>query len=189
MTRYKEIYNSRGIWELWHEKDWDDHIYPFYREKVKELVDTETTDNVLLYGDNGMGKSMLMNIAMKHLLHKGKKVFVIDFRHLVKEYTSSWRGGGILHDLMLMDYLAIDDLGKEFSSGEVSKELAITTLDYVIRYRFQRQKSTWLTFNMNLSDVKNSYNNHIASLLKRNTTALYFEGEDYGSKLFTQISK
>lgn len=188
-TNYKEAYLKRGIWELWHDKNWDDYIYPFYRDKVKKFVYDEVQENILLYGDNGMGKSMLMNLAMKDLLHKEYEVYVIDFRHLVKEYTKSWRDEGKLGKIMMSDYLAIDDLGKEFSSGDVSKELAITALDYVLRYRFQRKKSTWMTFNMKLSEIEETYNGHISSLLKRSSIALAFEGEDYGDKLFKKITK
>ena len=187
---YTGVYLSRGIWELWHNKTWDDYIHKFYKDTVQKFVADEETKNILLYGDNGMGKSMLMNLAMKDLLHKGKEVYVIDFRHLVKEYVKSWRNEGKLAELMLHDYLAIDDLGKEFQSGSgISKELAVTTLDYVLRYRFQRNKSTWMTFNLKLSEIGTSYNEHIASLIKRSSIALAFEGDDYGDKLFKKIVK
>lgn len=189
MINYKEAYINRGIWELWHDLTWEDYIYPFYRNAVKKFVTDEVTDNILLYGDNGLGKSMLMNLAMKDLLHKGYEVYVIDFRHLIKEYTKSWRDEGKLGKLMMVDYLAIDDLGKEFSSGGISKELAITAIDYVLRYRFQRKKSTWMTFNMRLSELEEIYNKHVASLLKRSSIALAFEGADFGDRLFKKVTK
>ena len=189
MTNYKPMYLSRGIWELWHEKTWDDYIHPFYKNEVIKLVEENTTSNVLLYGDNGLGKSMLMNLAMKDFIHKGKEVYVIDFRNLVKEYTKSWRDEGKLGKIMMAEYLAIDDLCKEFSAGDVSKELATTALDYVLRYRFQRKLSTWMTFNMKLNEIAECYNAHISSLLKRSSVAIAFEGEDYGDKLFKKISK
>lgn len=189
MTTYNQAYIKRGIWELWHDKTWDDYIYPFYKKKVLEFVEQEIEHNVLLYGDNGMGKSMLMNLAMKDYLHKGFEVYVIDFRHLVKEYTKSWRDDGKLAQIIKSDYLAIDDLGKEFQGGDVSKELAATALDYVLRYRFQRKLSTWMTFNMTLSEIGPSYTEHIASLIKRSSVAIAFEGEDYGNKLFKKIVK
>ena len=191
MTNYNSAYIERGIWELWHDKDWSDFEDKFYRDQVQKFVLDKTKENILLYGENGTGKSMLMNLAMKDLLHQGHEVYVIDFRHLINEYTKNWRGEGKLGRLMMSDYLAIDDFGKEFNSGGsgVSKELAITTIDYVLRYRFQRRLPTWMTFNMYLEDVKLCYNEHIASLLKRSSIALAFYGKDYGDKLFKQITK
>lgn len=186
---YSKVYSSRGIWELWHDKTWDDFVEPFYKNAVKKFVKDEIKRNVLLYGSNGAGKSMLMNLAMKDLMHKGYDVRVIDFRHLVKEYTKSWRNEGKLPVLMMADYLAIDDLGKEFSSSGVSKELAVTTIDYVLRYRFQRKKSTWLTFNMMLGEIETAYNVDIASLLKRSSVALAFDEEDFGDRMFKKITK
>lgn len=187
--KYSSLYNSRGIFEVWHPYDWKDYTIPFYRNAVKKLVDDETTGAIMLYGSNGLGKSMLMNIAMKYELHKGKDVYVVDFRELVKQYIKSWRNEGIVEELMNCDCLAIDDIGKEFSNGGVSKELAVTTLDYVLRYRFQRQKTTWITTNMMLAEISEVYNGHIASLLKRNGTFLAFEGEDFGEGQYKKIMK
>lgn len=186
-SKYAPLYTNSGIWELWHNKTWKDYTDKRYSDLVKSYVDAETDENILLYGNNGTGKSMLMNLAMKDLLHKEYSVYVIDFRNLIKEYIKSWKGHGKLGEIMMSDYLAIDDLGKEFASGEVSKDLAVTTLDYVLRYRFQRKLSTWMTFNMPLTEVKEAYNEHIASLLKRSSVAIYFDGADYGDTLFKKI--
>lgn len=186
-SSYIDSYLDRGIWELWHDKTWDDYVHKKYRKEVQKLVETESDNNVLLYGANGLGKSMLLNLAMKDFLHSGKEVYVIDFRNLVKEYAKSWRGEGKLNRLLKVDYLGIDDLGKEFDASGMSKDLAITTIDYVFRYRFQRKKPTWVTFNMPLASVKENYNEDIASLFKRNTTAIAFKGDDYGDTLIKMI--
>lgn len=185
---YKEVYIKRGIWEVWHNLDWNDYTEEYYREKVQEFVKMDEPKNVLLYGNNGTGKTMLMNLAFKDMIvYLNRDVQIIDFRNLVKEYVASWRNNGRLKDLLDCDYLGIDDLGKEFNSGEVSKELAVTTLDYVLRYRVQRQKPVWMTFNLMLSDIETTYNKHIASLIKRSSVALPFDGNDYGDNLFKKI--
>ena len=189
-TPYKEeyasIYIKHGIWETWHKKTFEEYEGDFTRGEILSLLEEESTDNVIMYGNNGTGKTMLMNLAMKELIHKGKSVHVIDFRNLMKVYTASWRGNtNALNHLLSVDYLGIDDLGKEFKSEGASKEMANATLDYVLRHRIQRQKPTWLTFNMLLKDVKVHYNEHIASLLKRGTTAILFDGADYGDNLIS----
>ena len=46
-----------------------------------------------------------------------------------------------------------------------------------------------MTFNLKLSEIGTSYNEHIASLIKRSSIALAFEGDDYGDKLFKKIVK
>jgi DNA replication protein DnaC len=186
---YSGVYLSSGIMQRWHNLTWDDYIHEFYKKEVRKFVAEEGRKNVLLYGDNGMGKSMLMNLAMIDFIRKGFTVHVIDFRDIVKEHLSSWRGQGIMDRLLNVDYLAIDDLGKEFNSSEMSKELAVAALDYVLRHRFQRELPTWITFNMPLADIGSIYNEHIASLLKRSSVALLFEGDDFGDRVFKIIKK
>ena len=183
-SKYTQSYLARGIWEKWHSKTWEDYVSPEGHDivtPVRDLVETETKATVLLYGKNGTGKTMLMNIAMKELLHRGKSVVVLDFRDLVSLYTASiWRHEGRLLELLDYDYVGIDDLGKEFSSSDMSRELVCTVIDYVIRYRNARQKSTWITFNLLLKEVAMTYNEHIASLFKRDAVAIGFDGVDFG---------
>lgn len=187
VSKYYQTYINKGIWEQWHLKTWEDYIYPFYKEKVQSLVSEETTKNIILYGSNGMGKTMLMNLAMKDLVHKDIDVHVIDFRDLVAQFKASWYGEGILHRLMDVQYLAIDDLGKEFTMTDIGKELVTTALDYILRHRYHRGFSTWMTFNMPLADIKKYYGEHINSLLKRSSVAIKFVGEDFGDTQFEVI--
>lgn len=176
-----------GIWELWHPLEWTDYVSEFdYVAQLRKAINEGSEQGWMLRGPNGTGKTMLLNLAMMELHGSGKSVYVIDFRDLVKQYTLNWRSKGILTRLMMVDYLAIDDIGKEFDSAG-SKELAITALDYVIRYRFQRKKPTWITTNMLLDEMKTSYNEHIASLLKRCMVSMTIAGEDYGNKIFNKI--
>lgn len=189
-NKFAETYNDRGIWEQWHNVEFSDYTEDFYREQVEKLCFDESDQNILLYGKNGNGKTMLMNLAMKKLFQAGYEVYVIDFRHLMKEYIRSWKDDNTkIARFLTVDYLAIDDLGKEFKAEGVSAELANATIDYILRYRVQRNKPTWLTFNMTLNEIKQTYNGHVASLLKRNTTAIEFTGADYGDKQFTKITK
>ena len=187
---YASIYIKSGIWETWHRKTFQEYSGKFEKTEVCKLVNDLSKDTVILYGNNGTGKTMLMNLAMKELLHRGKSVQVVDFRNLIKVYTSSWKGESpAMSHVLSVDYLGIDDLGKEFKNEGVSKELANATLDYVLRHRIQREKATWMTFNMRLKDIKTTYNEHLSSLMKRGTTAILFDGEDYGENLITVKSR
>lgn len=165
-------------------------------EVIKESVDkyygfTIDGDRLFLLEDfTVVHNTMLMNLAMKEMFKKGYEVYVIDFRHLMKEYIDSWKTDeNLIPRLLTVDYLAIDDLGKEFKNQGVSAELANSAIDYVLRYRVQRNKPTWMTFNMSLSDVREVYNIHIASLLKRGSTGLEFKGSDFGDKQFKKVTK
>lgn len=185
---YRTLYTSRGIWEVWHDKEWEDFRDEKIRKLVKVVVDNQDRRNLILYGPNGTGKTLLMNVAFKELYHKGFTVHVIDFRDLVREYTKSFNGDNSFYELINVDYLGIDDLDKEFKNSGAGKDLVNTVLDYTLRYRFQRQLPIWVTFNMLLSQVESVYNVHIASLLKRSSQIVTFRGEDFGDKLIEKLN-
>lgn len=189
MTAYKSLYISKGIFELWHGKTWDDYEGDFYKKQIRKFVEEESDMNVLLYGNNGTGKTMLMNLAFKDLLHSGNNVYIYDFRVLVQEYFNGFGSSEQFNELLNCDYLGIDDLGKEFSNSGVSKELITTVLDYTLRHRYHRQLPTWITSNITLSEIKTIYGDHIASLLKRSSVAISITGKDYGDNLFRKITK
>lgn len=188
-TRYSQVLNSRGIWEIWHDKGWDDYVGEENKQKVINHLLKASERGLILYGTNGTGKTMLMNLSMKYfLLEEKKEVQVVDFRALVSAYTKSWgkEPSDELETYLNVKYLGIDDIGKEFKGGDISRELAVTTLDHVLRYRFQRLRPTWITMNLELKEVKEYYNEHISSLLKRCCDAVKIEGTDYGDKLFNK---
>lgn len=189
MTNYSPIYVAHGIYELWHDKNWEDFEGDFYKEEVKKLVEEESNTNLILYGNQGCGKTMLMNIAFKELLHIGNNVYILDFRDLVQAYLKGFGASEQFKEYLDCDYLGIDDLGKEFSGSGVSKEIVVNVLDYTLRHRYHRQLPTWITSNISLSDISSEYGEYIASLLKRSSIAIPFTGNDYGAKMFKKIVK
>jgi DNA replication protein DnaC len=189
----KALYNSHGILALWHDKEFEDftgdrEILKFIEEYVDEVENNiSQSRGVLLTGTLGTGKTMLMNLSFKRFLKANKNVYITSFPNLVSQYTKNWRGEGILSTLMNAPFLGIDDIGKTFEGTQVSKDLTCAALDYILRYRVQSCRPTWLTANIPAHEFKTQYTPAIASLLSEGCILAELNGADQREKMFITV--
>lgn len=135
---------------------------------------------VLLRGENGCGKTMLMNLFFIQFLQKRKTSYVVYFPRLVDLFKAGWGGDPRFNALVNADFLGIDDVGKGFMmEGGASKELVVSCLDYILRTRYDSGKPTWMTTNLSLKSFGEIYSKSIASLIKRNFDVLVFNHPDF----------
>jgi len=189
---YNEVYRSVGILAKWHDKTFDDFtgdplIKKFILDYVAASAETPQHKGVLLTGEYGLGKTLLMNLAFKEFVRQRYTCQVISFPMLVSYYTRNWKGEAGLSKLMNVQYLGIDDAGKEFSYSDVSKELVTSAFDYVLRYRTQDNKATWITSNLAAGSFKSTYSNAIASLLTEACFLCEVDGTDYRGSLLQTV--
>lgn len=186
-----DFYLSRGILNLWHDKTFDDFkgdvkIVDYLKEYIEKAKVEQQSEGLNFYGEYGAGKSLLMNITLKELLVHST-VLCVSYPMLVSNYTKNWRGEGVLDSIMSVGYLGIDDIGKGFQSTEVSKDLNIAALDYVLRYRVQQKKATFVTTNITPSNIKKEYGEGIASLFKEACTIIEVVNTDYRNKKLKRL--
>lgn len=192
MTR-KEYYQYCGIFSKWHNKKLEDFDNdPKAKKKVKKYVDKANLAidrgvGIFLYGDNGTGKSHLLNTAFMELIEKRFTVRILQLSELVSKYADAWYSDEASDDFALIlktQFLGIEEIGKEFrakirDADSKNQDLTITVLDSVIRYRLQNSLPTWFTSNLAPSAIKTKYSEDIFSMLKEHAIPLLVKGVDY----------
>lgn len=137
-------------------------------------------ENLFLYGNVGVGKSFLSCCIAKELLDKGYSVLYFSSSHLfdvLKEndfgkdskenlYTSK-------EDIYNCDLVVIDDLGTELTNSYVS-----TRLFSLINERILRNKSTIISTNLSLKDLRELYSDRIFSRISTKFKLCKLSGPD-----------
>ena len=149
-------------------------------ENIKRIVNTcmdfcqyfdSTFQNLLLYGETGLGKTFLCNCIAKELLDKGNTVLYIPagqlFRMIEKQRfrkEDDETQQDTMEDLLSVDLLIIDDLGTEKIT-----DTKITELFTIINTRLLNQNhkitKTIISTNLNITELFNTYTTRIGSRL------------------------
>lgn len=150
-----------------------------------EFVDTFSTDfrNILLYGDTGVGKTFLSNCIAKELIDSAYSVIYFSSKHffdILAENTFGKKDSDSVNEespdtnyIYNCDLLIIDDLGTEMTNGFTSSQLFAC-----LNERILRRKSTIISTNLALDDIKNIYSERIFSRLSSSYTMLRLTGDD-----------
>lgn len=143
-------------------------------------------NNLILYGQSGLGKTFLCNSIAKELLDQGKTVIYLSsfqlFR-LFENYRFHKEEEIVSNDdieaIFVCDLLIIDDLGTEFNNALTSAELF-----NCLNTRLLNQKSTVISTNLAPSEWVNKYSERIVSRIFGYYTQLKFFGSDIRLKKY-----
>lgn len=182
-------YRKIGILDKWHEKkledfDNDDKALATVNKYLKHYENMlEEGVGLFLWGANGTGKTYLLTTTFKKLFKLGYSVKIISLSTLITKYASGWYDSKEKKEffdlLKRVDFLAIEEIGKEFKSIKGNEnDLSTTVLDTVIRYRVQMKKPVWCTSNLAPSKLKSRYTEDVASMLKEACYIQIVSGKD-----------
>ncbi len=136
--------------------------------------------NLLFYGSVGTGKSFLSGCIAKELLSQGYSVIYFSANSLfesLSQYTYDTKLKEALYnfnkDLYNCDLVIIDDLGTEMTNAFVTSQLFA-----LLNERHLRQKSTIISTNLNLVEVKERYSERIFSRISSNYSICKLTGAD-----------
>lgn len=136
--------------------------------------------NLLFYGSVGTGKSFLSGCIAKELLSQGYSVIYFSANSLFEslaQYTYDTKLKEALYnfykDLYNCDLVIIDDLGTEVTNAFVTSQLFS-----LLNERHLRQKSTIISTNLNLVEVKERYSERIFSRISSNYSICKLTGVD-----------
>jgi DNA replication protein DnaC len=136
--------------------------------------------NLFMYGTSGLGKTFLCNCIAKDLIDRGYTVIYqtpFSIIQLLERRAFTDRNNPLVQmaydQLFTVDLLIIDDLGTEnpnsFTIGEFYN---------IINARILAEKSTILSTNIKLSEIRALYNDRIDSRIKGHYELMKFFGPD-----------
>lgn len=148
----------------------------------KNFVRTFRTDyqNLFFYGTVGTGKSFLSGCIAKELLQNGHSVLYFSAPGLfdtLARYSFDARSKESLHDLYEdfygCDLLIIDDLGTEVTNSFVTSQLFSC-----LNERYLRTRSTLISTNLSLEELRDRYSDRIFSRITSSFTLCKLTGPD-----------
>ncbi len=155
-------------------------IYDKMRKFIEEMDET-SIDNVLLFGDTGVGKTYLLECMATLAIDSFKQVkFVTAFnfnQDMLKYHCASFEEKSIIMDDYLnADILFIDDLGTENKINNVTCEYLYS----VLNDRMTKHKKTVISTNLDFAQIQDVYGERIFSRLmhKKQSVKINFEGCD-----------
>ncbi len=155
---------------------------------AKEFVANFDTlhENLLIYGNTGVGKTFLSNCIAGELLASGHTVIYLtafqlfDILEHYKFDRSSSNSDQSYEEtadrfsyILDCDLLIIDDLGTELTNAFISSQLYLC-----INERLLGQKSTIISTNLSFEQLKNTYSERIFSRITSSYTFLKIIGGD-----------
>ncbi|WWR16000.1 ATP-binding protein [Lachnospiraceae bacterium JLR.KK008] len=136
--------------------------------------------NLFFYGSVGAGKSFLSNCIAKELIEAGYLVLYFSASGLIDTLSGNSFAGRareslyhISQDLYHCDLLIIDDLGTEYTNAYV-----VSQLFSCLNERHLRRKSTLISTNLSLEDLRNKYSERIFSRITSNYDMYKVTGPD-----------
>lgn len=152
-------------------------------QACKDFIDNfdKAYENILLYGNTGVGKTFLANCIAKELLDKSHTVIYLTAFQLfdILEKNKFGKNGENYEAENQFDYildcdlLIIDDLGTELNNTFVTSQLYLC-----INERHLRQHSTIISTNLSWNDLNRNYSERIFSRITSNYILLKIVGED-----------
>lgn len=160
-----------------------DNIRRVCREFAEDVASGRETDNLLLCGGVGLGKTFLCSAIANHCLKANKTVIYITFPDLVdlirrrkfeepdsESSHENWLNG--------VDLVILDDLGAEKVTEFVLQELFV-----LINHRVNRRLPFVISTNLSLKDLEGVYTSRVYSRIVGTSRILRLQGEDVRLRL------
>ena len=148
--------------------------------QCRRFVDTFDSDfeNLLHFGDTGVGKTFLSNCVAKELLDTGHSVIYFSAHHLFdllaqKTFARDPQAAESYRNIFDCDLLIIDDLGTELTNHFTTSQFFVC-----LNERIRKEKSTLISTNLQLFDIATIYSERIFSRISNSFTILHLFGKD-----------
>ncbi len=196
----EETYAASGIADLLRTQTFENFDLRYYESdpsthrrmtqilsRMKQFAETfepGKSDNLVLFGGTGLGKTHLSSAAAQTIIERGHDVFYVSAVSLFSDFEfqrfGSHTGNGTGNETGIetaryydCDLLIIDDLGTE-----VTNQFTTSVLYNIINTRILRRLSTVISTNLTQEDFRKRYWDRITSRVLGEYTVLPFLGRD-----------
>lgn len=196
------LYEQSNISKILDKENFSTLSYEFYEgedltrfknsvENCKKFISNFKFDyhNLFFYGTVGTGKSYLSGCIAKELIETGHSVIYFSAAGLFESLSQNsfnYRNKEELHsmygDLYQCDLLIIDDLGTELTNSFVTSQLFSC-----LNERHMRRKSTIISTNLSLEELRNRYSDRIFSRITSNYIISKLSGPDI--RIYKKLNK
>lgn len=197
------LYSQSNIKEILTRENFSTFCYDFYPDNVKDEITKLTPlenikkvvanckafidnfdnsyENLLLYGNAGVGKTFLANCIAKDLLDRSHTVIyltafqffdILEKNKFNKEEEKQEANEQFAY-ILDCDLLIIDDLGTELNNSFITSQLYLC-----INERHLRKKSTVISTNLSWDNLNTNYSERIFSRIASNYRLLKIYGDD-----------
>lgn len=194
------LYTSSNLKEILQAENFNNYTYRYYSDDFKDastgltalaaakraytqskyFVDTfdDEFNNLLIYGDTGVGKTFISNCIAKELIDTSHSVIYFSAFQLFNALAKSTFEQNVEYDEMTeyildCDLLIIDDLGTELTNSFVSSQLFLC-----VNERILRRRSTIISTNLSIDKLVDTYSERTFSRISSNYTMLKLIGDD-----------
>lgn len=157
-------------------------IAPGLREVIREYLHNlnemlDRGDGLLLWGENGRGKTSACCYVAKEVRRTGASVLVLTAARLLESELEATKGIGpsFMDRARSVDFLVLDDLGKEHKG---KTEWSERLLESLLRERSGARLTTFITANMGPEGLRKQYKLSMLEVLKETTYPVLVEGDN-----------
>lgn len=194
------LYAQSNVAEIIEKENFDTFRFDYYsntvqdpktkltpRQNIERIYDTcqsfvrnfdKEHNNLLFYGNSGLGKTFLSHCIAKELLSSAHTVLYLTAYDLFEILGKAMHGededipASSAH-IFDCDLLIIDDLGTELATA-----FTMSRLNVCINERFVNHRSTIISTNFGVQELANHYSERTFSRIFSTYTPLRFFGED-----------
>jgi DNA replication protein DnaC len=189
INRYAESNIPIEYWSLRMEKDFcgDSRLKQKYDEYILDLKKTYNTGlSICFAGSHGVGKTLVTTCILKKAAQKGYSCLYTTLSDIVNVLTSASNEDKYLarRELVLVDFLVIDEFDSRFMQSDNAADLYARSLEGVFRTRSQNKLPTLMCTNSPniIESLHGSLKVSISSLMKGYLKIFPVFGEDNRQK-------
>lgn len=169
----------RRFWEV----DFD-HIDPSTQGTIRRYLANldemlSRGEGMLLWGENGRGKTSAAVYVAKEVRRTGASVLMVSAASLMESVLGKIEDddedGKLLDRAKLVDFLVLDDLGKEHSSKSGYSD---SVFENLLRERGSNRLTTWITSNMGPPGLAGRYRVSLLEVLKELVMPVHVQGKN-----------
>ncbi len=145
------------------------------------------SNNMLFFGENGLGKTHLSLAIAHEVIKKGFNVIYATVQEIVKKCESEKffhkdEVGEETECFLECDLLIMDDLGAEFKTS-----FSKSAIYDIVNSRLLRRKKTVINTNMTMAEIENTYSKRFTSRIIGHYYRIEFCGNDIRSRVLSIV--